>query len=355
MSVAHTAIDRCRIPAGYWQAVAGIGIRPAELLHRAGLPLNLPLAGDGCLTTAQYFALMSALGDLTDLPAVGVQLVERSDTSAHAPSTVAAFYARDLRDGLARLARFKRLCSAERLILTEEQGRCVITMEWLHAVEPEPAVSVDITFSTLIELARRGTRRRVTPWAVELSRPKAPHDYYDRYFGTRVRFDCPRNALILDLADLDCAFPGHNAAMIALMTPALATELQKLDRAISVSEQVVATLKTSLPSGRPDIAIVARQLGFSERTLQRRITEEGTSFKELLVEARQETCHRLLADIAVQIDEIAYLLGYQDSRSFCRAFKGWEGVTPATWRHRHRAATGANGGGADERVAADIV
>ncbi|WP_315836176.1 AraC family transcriptional regulator [Bradyrhizobium prioriisuperbiae] len=340
--------DRCKIPPGFWRAVESIGIRPAELVHRAQLPLNLPLSSDGILTTAQYFALMASLGELSDVPAVGLYLIEHADTSAHPPSTVAAFYARDLRDGMARLARFKRLCSAERLVLTEEQGSCVVTIDWLYSPGVEPDVSVDLTFATLVELARRGTGRWVVPCAIELSRASTGHGEHERYFGAPVRFNCLRNALIFDGADLDCPFPGHNAAMIALMTPALSSELQKLDRPVTVSEQVVTALKASLPSGRPDIGDVARQLGFSERTLQRRITDEGTSFKELLVEARQETCRRLLADIAVQIDEIAYLLGYQDTRSFYRAFKEWEGETPAMWRHRHMATAGNAEGWAQE-------
>lgn len=345
--MAHAPADRCKIPPGFWRAVEHIGIRPADLLHRARLPLNLPLAGDGILTTAQYFALLAALGELSDLPAVGLHLVEHADTAAHPPSTVAAFYARDLRDGLARLARFKRLCTAERLVVTEAQGRCVVTVDWLHAAGPEPAVSVDLTFATLVELARRGIGRRVVPWSVELRRPPAPGGAHARYFGAPVRFNAARDALIFDAADLDCPFPGHNAAMIELVTPALTSELQKLDRPVTISEQVITALKASLPSGRPDIGDVARRLGFSERTLQRRITDEGTSFKDLLVEARQETCRHLLADIAVQIDEIAYMLGYQDTRSFYRAFKDWEGVTPATWRDRHRAAQADGGDGAE--------
>jgi AraC-like DNA-binding protein len=333
----QASADRCKIPPGFWRALESVRIRPNDLLHRARLPPNLPLDRDGVLTTAQYFDLMAALGELSDLPAVGLRLAEHADTSAHPPSTVAAFYARDLRDGLARLARFKRLCTPQRLVIAEELGRCIVTVDWLHALGPEPPASVDITFATLVELARRGTGRRIVPSVVELARPRSPHAYYEGYYGAPVRFDCARNALVLDAADLDQVFPGHNAAMIEMMTPALASELRKLDRPLTVSEQVVAALKASLPSGRPEIGDVARLLGFSERTLQRRITEEGGSFKELLLEARQETCRRLLSDIAIQMDEVAYMLGYQDTRSFYRAFRDWEGVTPSTWRRRHMA------------------
>ena len=83
----------------------------------------------------------------------------------------------------------------------------------------------------------------------------------------------------------------------------------------------------------------------SERTLQRRITDEGATFRALLVEARQELGRRLLSDAAIGIDEVAYLLGYQDTSSFYRSFREWEGMTPNHWRSLREpaAANGAAG------------
>ncbi|TGU31128.1 AraC family transcriptional regulator, partial [bacterium M00.F.Ca.ET.152.01.1.1] len=96
-------------------------------------------------------------------------------------------------------------------------------------------------------------------------------------------------------------------------------------------EQVKVVLKRSLASGRPELSDIARELGMSERTLQRRITEEGTSFRELLINARQELGRQLLSDPTADIDEVACRLGYQDASSFYRAFREWEGTTPNRW------------------------
>lgn len=71
--------------------------------------LTLHLGGQPFVTTAQYFALMRALEELSGDPALGVRMVREVDTAVHPPSSLAAFYARDYRDGLARIARFKRL------------------------------------------------------------------------------------------------------------------------------------------------------------------------------------------------------------------------------------------------------
>lgn len=91
-------------------------------------------------------------------------------------------------------------------------------------------------------------------------------------------------------------------------------------------------LKQMLAGGRPDIADVARELGLSVRTLQRRIVAEGTTFRDLLLAVRQELVRKYFAQPGMQINEIAFQLGYEDTNSFHRAFRSWEGTTPSQWR-----------------------
>jgi AraC-like DNA-binding protein len=77
---------------------------------------------------------------------------------------------------------------------------------------------------------------------------------------------------------------------------------------------------------------VARELGLSGRTLQRRLGDEGASFQLLMTDVRRARARELLADPALDIDEVALLLGYEDQNSFFRAFRLWEGETPSSWR-----------------------
>ena len=80
----------------------------------------------------------------------------------------------------------------------------------------------------------------------------------------------------------------------------------------------------------------AKDLGMSNRTLQRRITSEGTSFRQLVCEARYELAKHYLLDPSLELTETAYLLGYEDPNSFFRAFREWEGTTPNEWRAAQR-------------------
>jgi AraC-like DNA-binding protein len=74
----------------------------------------------------------------------------------------------------------------------------------------------------------------------------------------------------------------------------------------------------------------------SVRTLQRRLTDVGITFQQLVEDTRRELARHYLKQSTVEINETAYLLGYEDANSFFRAFHGWEGTSPGEWRTRHR-------------------
>ncbi len=137
---------------------------------------------------------------------------------------------------------------------------------------------------------------------------------------------------MLNAPDLDLPFPGHNPELIQMLTPALADAVREIEAQVTIGEQVKGTLKRTMASGRHDVAAVARDLGLSQRTLQRRIAAEGQTFRALLTEARQELGRQLLSDLTIDVEEVAYLLGYQDANSFYRAFREWENMTPGHWR-----------------------
>jgi AraC-like DNA-binding protein len=203
------------------------------------------------------------------------------------------------------------------------------------ATQAEPDISVDITFASLVELGRRATGGTITPRRIDLARKGPVHPAHREYFDCPIRTGLARNVLVLDRADLDRPFPGHNPEMLEMLTPALGAALGELDAQGSVTRQVVIMLKRSLASGQPSLSDTARTLGMSERSLQRRITEAGATFRDLLAEARRDLGCRLLADPAMEVDEVACLLGYQDTTSFYRAFREWEGMTPSRWREIH--------------------
>ncbi len=96
-----------------------------------------------------------------------------------------------------------------------------------------------------------------------------------------------------------------------------------------------ASLKRSLAGKRPTREDVAQQLHLSVRTLQRRLNDAGITFQQLVEDTRRELARRYLKESTVELSEAAFLLGYEDTNSFFRAFHDWEGTSPGEWRAQH--------------------
>jgi len=336
------SVDKCKIPPAFWRSVERAGISSAALLRQARLPAVLHVSEDAWVSTAQYFELWQALEELSGDPAIGLTITVAADTTVYPPATMAAFFAKDFRDGLLRLAKFKRLCTPQELHLEERDGEAFIVVDWIHATDPEPNAAVDMSFAAILELGRRGTGRHIVPLRVEMTRAGPATRAHTEYLGAPISFRAPRNRLVLRADDLDRPFAGHNPELLAMLTPALSASLDEINAQSSLREQVMIVLKRRLASGKPELLDVANVLGMSERTLQRRISASGTTFRRLLEASRQELGRELLASGSNATDEIAYLLGYQDTSSFYRAFREWEGVTPTQWRDQHTKSSRSN-------------
>jgi AraC-like DNA-binding protein len=144
---------------------------------------------------------------------------------------------------------------------------------------------------------------------------------------------------VFETADVDRPFLTHNAELLALIAPQLESELTQQLAHKSLTEQVKSILKKLLAGQRPTLQDVSRELHLNNRTLQRRLTAERAKFQALMEEARRELAQHYLLHSSLELNETAYLLGYEDANSFFRAFHQWEGTSPGEWRavHAHRA------------------
>ncbi|MFD0696213.1 AraC family transcriptional regulator ligand-binding domain-containing protein [Paenibacillus sp. GCM10027628] len=326
-----SSADRIKISPGFWTSLRGIGVEPIDVVRQARLPLTV--ITEPLVTTAQYYSIWQAYSELVGDIATGiVKLATAYETAQYPPAALATFHARDYRDALNRMARYKQMCPPENLRIQEKGEQCSIELEWQHAELPGPQVLVGITLAYLLELGRRGTGRHLKAHSVEFINPMGDVQALESYFGCRVRMGTGRNRLILNRNDLDRPFTSYNEELLEILTPALDRTLEERQNQLTVSAKVQWILTRCLVRGRIDIQTVASELGMSERTLQRRLTEEGASFKQLLAKTRREMAVAYLADPTLEVKEVAFLVGYEDQNSFYRAFRSWKGETPANWR-----------------------
>jgi AraC-like DNA-binding protein len=323
--------DRIAFPPGIWAGFRQIGIAGHEIARKAQLPLTI--INESVVTTTQYFAIWQAYSELMGDTAKGIiQLATLFETAKYPPTVLATYHARNYRDALKRMARYKQLCPPESLSISEEGEHCTIELEWLSSQHSGPPMLVGITLACLMELGRRGTGQSLKAKCVEFAHSMGDIQALEAYFGCRIRTGAKHNRLTLHRRDLDLPFVSYNEELLEMLTPALDRSLNEQRRSRSIPETVKGIMKRTLTGGRPDIETVAKELRMSPRTLQRRLTNEKTSFKQLLTQARQEQAREYLADPLLDIKEVAYLLGYEDQNSFYRAFRLWEGDTPSNWR-----------------------
>jgi AraC-like DNA-binding protein len=94
-----------------------------------------------------------------------------------------------------------------------------------------------------------------------------------------------------------------------------------------------------LQKGKSGIKSVAGQFGVSSRTLQRQLSDEGTSFHQVTEETKHRLCAELIQDPEIPVEEISRRLGYSNRSNFARAFREWFGTTPHRLRHAMRVGT----------------
>ncbi|WP_369960332.1 helix-turn-helix transcriptional regulator [Pseudomonas benzenivorans] len=152
-------------------------------------------------------------------------------------------------------------------------------------------------------------------------------------FQAQLRFNAAHYALLFERADLDTPLPTANEALAQLHDRFAGEYLARFSesRVTHLARQVLCR---QLPQGEPKREAVAQALHLSQRTLQRRLQEEGTSFQQLLDDTRRELAEQYLGQPNLTLLEIAYLLGFADPSNFFRAFRRWFARTPGEYRAR---------------------
>jgi AraC-like DNA-binding protein len=146
-----------------------------------------------------------------------------------------------------------------------------------------------------------------------------------------MRFDQPCHRICFDAAFLDLPLTTADPAAVRAARQLCERQLSELEPSEQLVDRVRALLFASEPRGINGPAVVARSLGMSERTLKRKLAEQGTSYSDLLERERQRQAIELLRG-AASIEQVAEHLGYSDAANFTRAFRRWTGRSPRTFR-----------------------
>jgi len=314
-----------------------LGIPLAAALHRAGLPQSLFEQPRVLLNTEELFAFWRSLGEVSTDSAVGLLLGTETKAERFQPIGLAALATENCGEAVKHMARYKQLTCPEEILQEFEGDEWSIQFRWLYAAEPEPSALIDCCFAWVLSVVRLGTGTRLCPQRIEFTQPRSHAKAIERHFGCPVEFGGLRNALVFHASDAQRPFVTRNAELLAMLAPQFEEELKQQNSEEAFPERVRRAIQQKLTGRRPTIDDIAAALHLSGRTLQRRLQDSGSSFQRVLEEARHQLPRHYLNNSVLELNEAAYLLGYEDSNSFVRAFRTWEGVPPARWRAQQRA------------------
>lgn len=314
----------------YDQLLAAHGIDVAEALRKARLPEDVFCHRNPTMTAEGYYAFMEAVGRLCPDGATALALATGEGIEQFSPPIFAAFCSPDGRTCIERLARHKKLVGPLMLVVSEDAKALKVELADESGIAiPQFLAECELAF--LVNLVRRATKEGVVPLAATL--PQEPDEAIAAFLGCDVA-QGPAASVSFSTADMDLPFISRNDAMWGYFEPELARRLSELDADGAFSARVRSALIEMLPAGASDADTCARKLGVSRRTLQRRLTDEGTTFQAQLNHTRELLAKHYLGNSAMRSDEIAYLLGYAELNSFLRAFSAWTGTSPSEYRSR---------------------
>jgi AraC-like DNA-binding protein len=241
----------------------------------------------------------------------------------------------NLRGAFERLVRYLLILSDCLTMTTaEDDDTYRIDFVLFGGERPVPRQRIEFIFVAVIGFCRWISRSDIAPRAIELAH-SAPPDRapYNSVFRCPVSFDAERNSLIFSRADMSLALPTSNPQLAELHERYAGEYLRHFDHA-QTSYRVREAIVRRLPDGEPRRDQVAVELCMSERTLQRRLEEEKTSFVQLLDDTRRELADQYLGRLHLSLAQAAYLLGFADQSSFFRACRRWFKVSPGQYRNQ---------------------
>jgi AraC-like DNA-binding protein len=236
-------------------------------------------------------------------------------------------------DGLCRMVRFSQLMTTGHALHMEEQGELVqVCLRQVHHSFTRVPAATDFGLAIIVRMCRLTLGDFLAPVSVDMERPEPREPgRWEYQFAAPVHFAATSNCIRWSRADI--------VEPLVTGDPMLARVNDEQTQAYidsflshSVARDVVAKIIECLPDGPPEQSEIAEALHMSNRTLQRKLREEGTSFLDLLRDTRLQLAQRYLQTPGRSVVETAYLLGFSEPSTFSRAFKRWTGQSPADYR-----------------------
>lgn len=316
-----------------WRALESYGLDPDAVFRQAGLDPRKLYDPNARYRDKNIYRLWQLALQKTRDPCLGFRVASFWHPSAAHALGYAWLASATLKDALERTVRyFRMMTDKERLYLEESPEEYRLIIENPASDHPTADEDLDASFAALVSLCRMCLGESFRPRRITMRRPTpTDHEPYAEHFRAPIQFSGNEDSVCFDRADVVAPLPTANAEVARANEKIVQDYLARFDRS-SVAMQVRARLTEQLSSGHATQESVADSLHMSLRSLQRRLKDEGASYKDLLEETRRELAAHYMAESHLSINEITYLLGFSEPSNFSRAFRRWTGKSPSAYR-----------------------
>ncbi|MEL6190734.1 MAG: AraC family transcriptional regulator ligand-binding domain-containing protein [Bacteroidota bacterium] len=196
-------------------------------------------------------------------------------------------------------------------------------------------LSNEATFSATVVVLQAITESPISPVKVSFKHaPPRGMDGYQEAFQCPVLFEQPENFIAYRTEDLDKRTAKADISINKFLLERVEEETKGMEvSSIKIAADVESLIKDALPSGIPSIVQIAEHMGMSSRTLKRRLTQNGITFRDLIRQTQEQLSKELLQNTSFSIGEIAFQTGFSEQSAFSRAFKRWTGRSPLDFRN----------------------
>lgn len=333
--------DERRVTGSYLQplldAAAARGVDARSLARAAGLPPDALAPLPDSIAARHYVRLLAAGAELAFDPHFGLHVGERVKLGTYSVYGLILLSCRDFGQAFEQTMRYEQLA--------HELGRSALHLdgalahyEWLSNYPDATRHLAESVFAGIRVFSSWLAGAPLPPAQLAFSHAAdgtAGADEYTRIFGALPVFGAPRNAASFDAALLALPVPNADVGLYPVLQQHAEQLLARRQRAApGIAAQVQAAITRNLAHDRVRLASIAAELGLSPRTLQRKLSEAGVTFQQVLDAARYALATDYLRQRALSLVDIAFLLGYQEQSAFTHAFKEWAGMNPGAWRER---------------------
>ena len=277
----------------------------------------------------RFCRLLELLATVTRDDCLGLKYGQHFKIGGTGPFGYGLNNAPSFREPLRFLAKFVGI-SAELDVLNlfSEGDRLVIQWQ-VSPLIMKPQQFCDFAAAIIMRQLQQAAGVEIRPVSARFQR-SAPQDksLHRRYFSSRIQFGAEQNQVELPSALLDLHNPSADMVLFELMT----RQCEEITASLRQEKDIVTLVKedfvSHLAAGNTSIRSVAGRLALSERTLQRRLAQAGTTFHELFTETRSELSLQLLKETDLPLSEISHRLGYSAPSAYTRAAFRWHGKAP---------------------------